>query len=63
MLEKRSMPLAEVPAYLERVAILSEINRNYLKKTPAALAEWLVGDLERAGALERGEGAVRAKGR
>jgi glyoxylase-like metal-dependent hydrolase (beta-lactamase superfamily II) len=62
LLEKRSMPLAEVPAYLERVAILAEINRNYLKKTSAALAEWLVGDLERVGALECREGTVRAKG-
>jgi glyoxylase-like metal-dependent hydrolase (beta-lactamase superfamily II) len=62
MLEKRAMPLAEVPAYLERVAILSEVNRSYLKKTPAALAEWLVGDLERAGALERRDGELLARG-
>jgi glyoxylase-like metal-dependent hydrolase (beta-lactamase superfamily II) len=62
MLEKRSMPIAEVPAYLERVAILAEINRAYLKMTPTMFAEWLVGDLERAGALERREGSVCAKG-
>ena len=51
MLEKRSMPIAGVPDYLERVAILAEINRAHLRMTPAALAEWLVGDLERAGVL------------
>ena len=62
MLEKRSMPLAEVPAYLGRIAILAEINRTHLKMTPAAIAEWLVGDLERAGALERRGGQLRAKG-
>jgi glyoxylase-like metal-dependent hydrolase (beta-lactamase superfamily II) len=62
MLEKRWMPLAEVPAYLERVAILAEINRTYLKMTPAELAEWLIGELERAGALERRQGRVLASG-
>jgi glyoxylase-like metal-dependent hydrolase (beta-lactamase superfamily II) len=62
MLEKRSMPLAELPAYVERVAILAEINRAYLKKTPAALAEWLLSDLERAGALHRREGMLLASG-
>jgi glyoxylase-like metal-dependent hydrolase (beta-lactamase superfamily II) len=62
LLEKRSMPLAEVPGYVERVAILAEINRAYLKMKPAAFAEWLVTDLERAGALERREGLVLARG-
>ena len=63
MLEKRSMPLAELPAYLERVAILEEINRGYLKMSAAAFAEWLVADLERAGALLRRDGMVLARGR
>jgi hypothetical protein len=62
MLERRSMPLAELPAYLERVAILAEINRAYLGMAPAALAEWLVADLERAGALERRVGRLFARG-
>ena len=63
MLEKRSMPLAELPAYLERIAILEEINRGYLKMSAAAFAEWLVADLERAGALLRRDGMVLARGR
>ena len=63
MLEKRSMPIAEVPAYVERVAILDEINRGYLKMSPPAFAEWLVADLERSGALLRREGWVLARGR
>jgi glyoxylase-like metal-dependent hydrolase (beta-lactamase superfamily II) len=62
LLEKRSMPLAEVPGYVESVAILAEINHAWLKMRPAAFAEWLVTDLERAGALERREGRVLAKG-
>ena len=63
MLEKRTMPLAEVPAYLERVAILDEINRGYLKMNPRAFAEWLVADLERSGALLQREGMLLARGR
>jgi glyoxylase-like metal-dependent hydrolase (beta-lactamase superfamily II) len=60
MLEKRSMPLAEVPAYLERVAILAEINHRYLKMAPAAFSDWLIADLEQAGALERRSSTVVA---
>jgi glyoxylase-like metal-dependent hydrolase (beta-lactamase superfamily II) len=62
MLEKRSMPLASVPVYLERVAILAEINRKFLRLDPAAFADWLLSDLERAGALQRREGQVVARG-
>ena len=61
MLEKRSMPLAEVPAYLDHVAILAEINRGYLKMAPAAFSDWLIADLARAGALERRGSAVVAR--
>ena len=63
MLERRSMPLAGLPAYLERVAILAEINRVHLRMSPSAFAEWLVSDLERAGALVRRDGLVLARGR
>lgn len=62
LLEKRSMPLADVPAYLERVAILEEINRVYLRMRPSAFAQWLLADLERAGALLRRDGMVLARG-
>jgi glyoxylase-like metal-dependent hydrolase (beta-lactamase superfamily II) len=62
LLEKRSMPLAELPAYLARVPILVEINARHLRMTPAAMADWLVRDLERAGAAERKEGSLVAKG-
>jgi glyoxylase-like metal-dependent hydrolase (beta-lactamase superfamily II) len=62
MLEKRSMRVADLPAYLERVAILAEINHNYLRKTPAGLAEWLLADLARAGVLYQDDVFVRAAG-
>ena len=62
LLDKRAMPLAHVPAYLARVPILFEINTRHLRMKPAAMAEWLVHDLERAGAAERKEGSLVAKG-
>jgi len=62
MLEKRSMPLAELPAYVARVPILAELNSRYLRMTPAAMAEWLLNDLERAGALRRENDMLVATG-
>ena len=62
MLEKRSMPLAELPAYVARVPILAELNSRYLRMTPAAMAEWLLNDLERAGALRRDGSRLYATG-
>lgn len=62
LLEKRSMPLAELPAYVARVPILAELNSCYLRMTSAAMAEWLVNELERAGAARREEGLLLAKG-
>src|SRR6266508_3682582 len=62
LLEKRSMPLAELPVYVARVPILAELNSRYLRMTPAAMAEWLVSELERAGAAHRKEGLLLARG-
>jgi len=60
LLEKRSMPLAGLPSYVERVPILAELNSRYLRMTPAAMAEWLVNELERAGAARRNDGMLVA---
>jgi glyoxylase-like metal-dependent hydrolase (beta-lactamase superfamily II) len=62
LLEKRSMPLAELPAYVARVPILADINRHYLRMTVATFSEWLVGDLERSGAVRRNDGMLYATG-
>jgi hypothetical protein len=62
LLEKRSMPLAELPAYVARVPILAELNSRYLRMTPAAMAEWLVNELDRAGAVRRNDGMLYATG-
>lgn len=41
------------PAYVDEVGILCDLNARYLGMTPLALAERLVGDLERRGAYAR----------
>jgi glyoxylase-like metal-dependent hydrolase (beta-lactamase superfamily II) len=56
LLERRRMPLAELPAYVERVPILRDINRRYLALSPEAFAEWLVHELERSRAVKREDG-------
>lgn len=62
LLEKRSMPLEKLPGYLATVPVYVELNARYLRMTPAAMAEWLVGDLERAGAVRREGGMLVAAG-
>lgn len=53
LLERRSMPLDELPAYLDRVHLYREANRRFLGLSPEALADWLVADLVRAGVVSR----------
>jgi glyoxylase-like metal-dependent hydrolase (beta-lactamase superfamily II) len=60
LLDRRSMPLADVAAYLGRVPCYRELSERFLGLAAPALAEWLLRDLERAGAVEVGAGAVRA---
>jgi glyoxylase-like metal-dependent hydrolase (beta-lactamase superfamily II) len=53
LLEHRRLPLADLPAYVERVPILRDINHRYLVMAPEPFAEWLVHELERARAVKR----------
>ena len=62
LLEKRSLPLAELPGYVARVPILVELNARYLGMTPKKMAEWLVNELERAGAAKRENALLVARG-
>jgi len=62
LLEKRSMPIAEIPGYVALVPILADINRRYLRMSDVAFSEWLVGDLERSGAVRRNDGMLHATG-
>ena len=58
LLERRSMACADLPAYVERVGILRDINHRYFAMTPEHFAEWLVHELERARAIRRVDGAI-----
>jgi len=63
LLEKRSIPISDLPAYVAAVPILAELNSRYLRMAPSAIAGWLVNDLERAGAAYRQDRLLLAKGR
>ena len=53
LLDRGSMPLAEVPAYVSRVPCYGQVSDRFLGLGPAELAAWMVEDLERAGAVRR----------
>ena len=56
LLDRERLPLAGMPDYVERVEMFREFNARYYRLPPATLAEELVGELERAGAVRREEG-------
>ena len=58
LLDKGSMPLADLPEYLAQVAFYREFNERYLQLPAAELAERLVTELERAGAVRREAGRL-----
>lgn len=61
LLEKRRLPVAELPRYLADAPLCRQINDRYLHRSPEALSDWLIHDLERAGILSReGEQIVAA---
>ncbi|MEO7741331.1 MAG: MBL fold metallo-hydrolase [Usitatibacter sp.] len=59
LLDREEMAVAEVAAYLERVPCYGMMARRFLGTRPAALAEWLLADLQRAGAVRIEGGIVR----
>jgi glyoxylase-like metal-dependent hydrolase (beta-lactamase superfamily II) len=52
--------LAELPQFLAGIPICTDINQRFLRLPEAELREYLVRDLERAGALKIADGWVRA---
>ena len=50
LLERQRVALAEVPALLAAMPLLREANRRFLRQEIAALAEWVVAQLVKAGA-------------
>jgi glyoxylase-like metal-dependent hydrolase (beta-lactamase superfamily II) len=53
LLERQRLPLSKLPAMLDAVPVYREYNEAYFKMQPAALAELLVTELERVGAVAR----------
>ena len=59
LLDRGSMPLAQVAGYLDRIPCYREISERFLRMDATALATWMVADLERAGAITLREGMLR----
>lgn len=51
LLTGRTLALRELPAYLERVGLFRDLNAAVLRLAPQVLADLLVGELTRAGAV------------
>ncbi len=60
LLAKHQMPLAELAGYLDRTGIYRDFNARYFQRTPEALAEWLVMELEKSGVAKRENGMLVA---
>src|SRR5438105_5747586 len=61
LLDKQRMPVEELPAYLDRVGIYRDFNELFFRVPAVELAERLLGELERAGALRREDGWLRPR--
>jgi glyoxylase-like metal-dependent hydrolase (beta-lactamase superfamily II) len=53
LLDRRRLPLADMPAYMDRIGIYRQFNALFFRRPAAELAEVLIGELERAGAVKR----------
>jgi hypothetical protein len=51
LLDRGAMAVEEVAPYVARVPCYREVSERFLGLAPAALAEWMLGDLRRAGAV------------
>jgi glyoxylase-like metal-dependent hydrolase (beta-lactamase superfamily II) len=58
LLERQRMPLADLPAYVERVALYREFNEMFFGMAPAHFAGMLAGELEKSGAARRVGGSL-----
>ena len=51
LLDRGSMPVDEVPQYLERVPCYGTLAESFLGQVPGDMAPWLLSDLEKGGAI------------
>jgi glyoxylase-like metal-dependent hydrolase (beta-lactamase superfamily II) len=59
LLDRQRMALGDVADYLSRIACYRTLSEGFLGQPPEALADWLVRDLERAGAIRVADGVLR----
>ncbi|HMA30494.1 MAG TPA: MBL fold metallo-hydrolase, partial [Casimicrobiaceae bacterium] len=55
LLDRERMPLAQLPDFVAQVGIFSEFNARYFRLSATALAERLVTDLVKVGAVRRSD--------
>jgi hypothetical protein len=60
LLDRRRLPLGRIPEYLATVPLYADFNARYFQLNDAALAELIVGELERAGAVKKSNGYLIA---
>jgi glyoxylase-like metal-dependent hydrolase (beta-lactamase superfamily II) len=58
LIERRSIPLAEVEALFDTVPVLVLARERFLPRPPAELAQWAVKALEKAGAAQLRDGVL-----
>ena len=58
LLDRGGMPVADVAGYVERVPCYGQLSERFLGLDAPALAEWMLGDLERGGAVRIAGGVV-----
>jgi glyoxylase-like metal-dependent hydrolase (beta-lactamase superfamily II) len=56
LLDRRRLPLAQMPEYVERVGFYRDFNRQFFRLPPAEFAATLVGELEKSRAVRREDG-------
>jgi glyoxylase-like metal-dependent hydrolase (beta-lactamase superfamily II) len=56
LLDRQRMALADMAAYVGRIGIYRDFNARFFRLPPAKLAELLMGELEKAGAVKRAGG-------
>jgi glyoxylase-like metal-dependent hydrolase (beta-lactamase superfamily II) len=59
LLDKQRLAISDLPAYVDRIEIYREFNQRFFRLPAAALAEMLLEDLERAGAVRQENGWLR----
>ena len=60
LLERRQLPRAELPAFLASLSFCQSVNARYINHSNETLAQWLVSDLLRVGALKNVDGMLLA---